>query len=415
DHRPAQRADQWRAGHRDGIHDPAFLHRLAHPRSRRLLGGRLYAAVPVDRVQRVVFQSDHPAHAREAAMTIAIPAERAVSRRKLGAMTPGTAIIVYALLILWTLIVLLPMYWVAITSLKEPVDVSTGPYYLPFVDFQPSLHAWRYIFVDLANDTFRPYMNSVIVAFISTALAMLVGSMAAYALARFTYKPKIGIILLFILLVALVVTAVMHWSVDWRIAGASGLALFFLIGRAVAGRLRRSVGNSDILFWMISQRILPPVVAAIPIYVMFQRLGMLDTHPALILTYMTINLPIVVWLMYDFFVGIPKDLEESAQLDGAGRFRIFFGIVLPLSKAGLAATSLLVLILAWNEYLLALFLSTAHAQTIPLLVAAQNATRGPQWWYMSVLIIIMIAPVLMLTIVLQKYIAKGLLLGAVKG
>jgi multiple sugar transport system permease protein len=255
----------------------------------------------------------------------------------------------------------------------------------------------------------------VIVAFISTALAMLVGSMAAYALARFTYKPKIGLILLFILLVALVVAAVIHWSVDWRIATASGLALFFLIGRAVAARLHRSVGNSDILFWMISQRILPPVVAAIPIYVMFQRLGMLDTHPALILTYMTVNLPIVVWLMYDFFVGIPKDLEESAQLDGAGRFRIFFGIVLPLSKAGLAATSLLVLIMAWNEYLLALFLSTAHAQTIPLLVAAQNATRGPQWWYMSVLIIIMILPVMALALALQRFIASGLLLGAVKG
>jgi multiple sugar transport system permease protein len=148
---------------------------------------------------------------------------------------------------------------------------------------------------------------------------------------------------------------------------------------------------------------------------MFQKLHLLDTHVALIATYTTVNLPIVVWLMYDFFVAVPKDLEESAQLDGASRFRIFIGIVLPLAKPGLIATGLLVLILAWNEYLLALFLSTVRAQTIPLLVAAQNATRGPQWWYMSVLIIIMIAPVVALTIAIQKYIAKGLLLGAVKG
>jgi multiple sugar transport system permease protein len=148
---------------------------------------------------------------------------------------------------------------------------------------------------------------------------------------------------------------------------------------------------------------------------MFQKLHLLDTHIALIVTYMTINLPIVVWLMYDFFAAVPKDLEESAQLDGASRFRIFLGIVLPLAKPGLIATGLLVLILTWNEYLLALFLSTAKAQTIPLLVAAQNATRGPQWWYMSVLIIIMIAPVVAITVTLQKYIAKGLLLGAVKG
>ena len=335
--------------------------------------------------------------------------------RKLGAMSPATAFAVYALLGLWTIIVLFPLYWVLVTSLKEPVDVSTGPYYLPFIDFQPSLHAWRYIFVDLGNDTFRPYLNSVIVAFASTALAMLVGSMAAYALARFYYRPKVGHILLFIGIVALVVVAVLHWSVDWWIACAVGLALFFLAGRAIARGLKRSVGNNDILFWMISQRILPPVVAAIPIYVMFQRLSLLDTHAALIVTYMTVNLPIVVWLMFDFFVNVPKDLEESAALDGASRFRIFFGIVLPLAKAGLAATALLVLIMAWNEYLLALFLSTADAQTIPLLVAAQNATRGPQWWYMSVLIIIMILPVMALALALQRFIASGLLLGAVKG
>jgi multiple sugar transport system permease protein len=217
------------------------------------------------------------------------------------------------------------------------------------------------------------------------------------------------------LILAGVVAAVAVGGIDWRIAAAAGLALFILGLRALGHHFKRHLGNGDILFWIISQRILPPVVAAIPIYVMFQKLHLLDTHVALIATYTTVNLPIVVWLMYDFFVAVPKDLEESAQLDGASRFRIFIGIVLPLAKPGLIATGLLVLILAWNEYLLALFLSTVRAQTIPLLVAAQNATRGPQWWYMSVLIIIMIAPVVALTIAMQKYIAKGLLLGAVKG
>jgi multiple sugar transport system permease protein len=148
---------------------------------------------------------------------------------------------------------------------------------------------------------------------------------------------------------------------------------------------------------------------------MFQQLGMLDTHPSLVLTYTAANLPIVVWLLYDFFDGIPRELEESAALDGASRFRIFFDVALPLAKPGLVATTLLVLILAWNEYLLALFLSTVNAQTMPLLVAAQNATRGPQWWYMSVLIILMIVPVIALTLVLQKFIARGLLIGAIKG
>jgi multiple sugar transport system permease protein len=160
---------------------------------------------------------------------------------------------------------------------------------------------------------------------------------------------------------------------------------------------------------------MPPIVAVLPIYVMFQSLGLLDTRTALVATYTAVNLPIVVWLTRDFFAGIPIDLEESAELDGASKFRVFFTIALPLVRSGLVATFLLVLILAWNEYLLALFLSNANAQTMPVLVSAQNTTRGPQWWNMSVLIVVMIAPVVVIASVLQKHIARGLLVGAVKG
>jgi multiple sugar transport system permease protein len=198
-------------------------------------------------------------------------------------------------------------------------------------------------------------------------------------------------------------------------AAPLGLLLFLLGLRPLARHGKAHFGNNDILFWMISQRILPPVVSAIPIYVMFQQVHMLDTHAALIITYTTVNLPIVVWLMYDFFDTIPRELEESAALDGASRYRIFFDLMLPLARPGLVATTLLVLILSWNEYLMALFLSTANAQTMPLLIAAQNATRGPQWWSMSVLILLMIAPVVFMTLFLQQFIAKGMLVGAVKG
>ena len=120
--------------------------------------------------------------------------------------------------------------------------------------------------------------------------------------------------------------------------------------------------------------------------------------------------------MYDFFNSIPRDLEESAQLDGATMIMTFREIVLPLSRTGLAATTLLVMIFSWNEYLFALFLSTTKAQTLPILVAAMNAgERGILWWTMSVAIIIMIIPVVALAVILQKYISKGLLVGAVKG
>jgi multiple sugar transport system permease protein len=334
--------------------------------------------------------------------------------KKLGEMAVATKILVYGFLGIWTFIVLFPLYWVLITSFKLPIDVSGGPYYLPFIDFMPSLHAWQYIFVDLGNDTFRPYFNSVIVAAFSTVLVMVAGSLAAYALSRFIFRPRLLTIGIFIAVIALAIVAV-TFGVPWKIAVSAGFALVVIGAQALRRVASPAMGNSDILFWMISQRIFPPIVAALPIYVMFQQVGLLDTHAALILTYTTVNLPIVVWLMYDFFVSIPKDLEESAELDGASKIRVFFEIILPLAKPGLIATSLLVLIFSWNEYLLALFLSTAKAQTIPLLVAAQNATRGPQWWYMSVLIIIMIVPVILLTLFLQRFIAKGLLLGAVKG
>ncbi len=333
----------------------------------------------------------------------------------LGRRAPLAALLLAAALLLWSLVVLFPLYWLAVTSLKLPIDVNEGPKYVPFLDFTPSLHAWRYLLVDVANDTFRPYANSLVVAAASTALALLFGSMAAYALARMTFRPRLGTIALFLAALALAVAAVVLGGLDWRIAGVSALALFGLAARASAGRFRRHLENADILFWLISQRILPPVVVALPIYVMFQHLGLLDTRTALVVTYTTVNLPIVVWLMYDFFAALPRDLEESAELDGAGRLRIFADIVLPLARPGLAATGLLVLVLAWNEYLLALFLSSARAQTMPLLVAAQNATRGPQWWYMSVLILIMILPVIAAALALQRYITRGLLVGAIKG
>jgi multiple sugar transport system permease protein len=215
--------------------------------------------------------------------------------------------------------------------------------------------------------------------------------------------------------VILMIVLVVQFGVKWQLAIASALALFLVLLGTVGRRFRKALQNNDIAFFMISQRILPPVAVVIPVYVLFQNFGLLDTHAALAITYVAVNLPIVVWLMRDFFDSVPVDLEESASLDGASRYRIFFTIVLPLAKPGLAATFLLVLILCWNEYLLALFLSTADAQTLPLLIAAQNATRGPQWWYMSVLIIIMITPVIAIAVVLQRFITRGLLIGAVKG
>ncbi len=321
----------------------------------------------------------------------------------------------YVVLGFWAFVVLFPLYWVLITSFKTPLAVNDGPFYLMWVDFQPSLHAWKYIFVDLGYDTFRPYANTVIVSLVSSTLALILGSMAGYGLARLSYRPRLGNIALFAACVVLAILLVMGLGVRWPIAVAVTLALFVLLAQTLGRRFRRALGNDDIAFWMLSQRILPPVAVVIPIYVLFQQIGLRDSLAALIITYVAVNLPIVVWLMRDTFRAIPIELEESAMIDGASRFVIFRLVVLPMARASLASAFLLMLILTWNEYLLALMLSTADTMTLPLLIAAQNATRGPQWWYMSVLILIMVLPVFLMAIGLERYIRRGMLIGAVKG
>jgi multiple sugar transport system permease protein len=335
-------------------------------------------------------------------------------RRSVTDLSPSAKLGAFALLIFWSLVVLFPIYWLFVTSFKTAYQVDKGPYYIPFVDFQPTLDAWKYILLDLGNDTLRPYVNTVIVGLTSSVLALILGSMAAYALVRFTYRPRVGIVGLFIGSVALAFVATSIGAPP-MIAFASAVAVFVVLAQTIGRRFVRAFGNSDVAFWLISQRILPPIAVAIPLYVLFQQVHLLDNVAALVVTYVATNLPIVVWLMRDYFASLPRELEESAAVDGASVYRIVWSIVLPISVPGLVASFLIVLIFAWNEFLIALVLTSANAQTMPLQVAAQNATRGPQWWAMSVLILIMIAPVVAMAIALERYITRGILVGALKG
>ncbi len=378
--------------------------------------------------------------------------ERLFEPPAVGRMSPVANVVAYTLLAVWSLFVLFPLYWVVITSFKDAAAVNQGPFYIPFVDFVPNLNAWRAQFTEDANcnipsigrqfgllvynafaflvspvvaiqpmepqicKIFLAFTNSIVVSVAATAVCVAIGSMAAYALARVQYKPKFGNIIVFVALTLLVIAATSFSGVPWWASSAVALALFFFLARAFGRYFTRTLANGDILFWIISQRILPPIVVIIPIYVMFQAVGLLDTHLALITVYAVANLPIVVWLMYDFFSSLPIELEESAQLDGATRFGIFWDIVLPLTRPGLAATTLLTLILSWNEYLFAVFLATARVQTMPIMVQAKNAgEKGVFWWEMCAIIVVMIIPVIIMAIILQRFIARGVLLGAVKG
>ncbi len=306
--------------------------------------------------------------------------ERLFEPPTVGKMSPVANVVAHFLLLIWSLFVLFPIYWVVITAFKDAAAVNLGPFYIPFVDFQPNLDAWRVQFNDpscslssmprqfglIAYNSFAfivsplatlqpmepeacrvvlAFTNSIVISVAATAVCVAFGSMAAYALARIQYKPKFGNIVMFVVLSLLLIVATSFAGVPWWASTAIALALFFLLARAFGKHFTRTLGNGDILFWIISQRILPPIVVVIPVYMMFQAVGMLDTHIALITAYAVANLPIVVWLMHDFFANLPIELEESAQLDGATRFAIFWDIVLPLTRPGLAATTLLTLIL----------------------------------------------------------------------
>ena len=378
--------------------------------------------------------------------------ERLFEPPVVGKMSPVASVVAHILLVIWSIFVLFPIYWVIITSFKDAASVNQGPFYIPFVDFEPTLNAWRAQFTEDANcnipsigrqfgllvynafafivspivtlqpmepqicKIFLAFTNSIVVSVAATAVCVTIGAMAAYALARMQYKPKFGNIIVFVALTLLVIAATTYAGVPWWASSAVALALFFFLARALGKHFKRALGNGDILFWIISQRILPPIVVVIPIYMMFQAVGLLDTHLALVIAYAVANLPIVVWLMHDFFANLPIELEESAQLDGATRFGIFWDIVLPLTRPGLAATTLLTLILNWNEYLFAVFLATSKVQTMPIMVAAKNAgEKGVLWWEMCAIIVVMIIPVILMAILLQRFISKGVLLGAVKG
>jgi multiple sugar transport system permease protein len=273
----------------------------------------------------------------------------------------------YAALIAWSLIVIVPLYWTVVTAFKTRADVFSGPKYIPGLDYVPTLEHWQRFFVQDWRYFSQQYTNSVVIGLTSSLLSVAIGALAAYALTRFKY--------------------------------------------VLGGRLR----NREIAFWFVSQRILPPVAIVIPLYVLFQQVKLFDTQIGLIIAYAAFNLPLVVWLMQDYFAGIPAELEESALIDGCSRFQAFIRIVLPLVTPGLVATFLFVLVFAWNEYIIALFLTQSNAQTMPILIAAQNAQRGPEWSAISVLTIVTIAPVCVIAVFLERYISRGLLVGAVKG
>ncbi|KXF75748.1 ABC transporter permease [Paramesorhizobium deserti] len=324
--------------------------------------------------------------------------------------------------LLWLAFTFFPLYWVAITSFKTPLGVVGGPTYIPFVDFQPSLSAWRELLSGERGQFYNTFIASTIIGLSASLIATAVGSMAAYALVRFTFRVKLLSALLF------VVVAFGGYLICYnifRIGQALSLIYAFLAALSLAvasSRLRLPgpvLGNNDIVFWFVSQRMFPPIVAAFALFLMYTEMGkiglkLVDTYVGLTFAYIAFSLPIVIWLMRDFFEALPIEVEEAAMVDNVPSWRIFIGIVLPMSKPGLIATFMITLAFVWNEFLFALFLTHSKWQTLPILVAGQNSQRGDEWWAISAAALVAIIPMVIMAGILSRFMRSGLLLGAIK-
>ena len=282
-------------------------------------------------------------------------------------------ILIYGALLFWAFVCLFPIYWTVSTSFKSAVDVTQG-HLIPWLDFQPDWKGWRSIGLspDSILRTSNPrdefmsrFENSVITSVGASLLALVLGSLAAYGLSRFRYK--------------------FAW-----------------------------MRNDDILFFFMSQLILPPVVLALPFLVLYKALALLDTRIGLILLYTLTVLPIVIWIMRDQFNSIPVELDEAAFVDGLSVWGAFLRIILPLAVPGMAAAFILSLVLCWNEYFFAALLTSTDAKTLPVMVASQTGSQGINWWSMAALSSAAIAPLVLVGIFLERYIVSGLTTGAGK-
>lgn len=339
----------------------------------------------------------------------ATPARQASGRRVLLFLVCGA----------WLLLTLFPVYWVIITSFKPPTAVQVRPTYLPWIDFQPTVKAWTDLFSGTRGEFRAPFIHSTILAVSATVLALLFGSMAAYALVRFTFRIRLGAGLAFA--VVGIGGFLLLQSLGFSRVEAIGLAALAAIVLSILLNMLPLpgpvLGNNDIVFWFLSQRMFPPIVTAFALYLIYSEVGraglkMLDTYWGMTLCYTAFSMPLVVWLMRDFFQALPVEVEEAALVDDVSRFRIFFQIVLPMSLPALLAVGLVTLGFVWNEFLFALMLTTSDWQTLPIPLAGQNSYRGDEWWAISAAALVAIAPMMVMGFILARLMRSGLVVGS---
>ena len=332
-------------------------------------------------------------------------------------------IITQILCIAWLIFTIFPLYWIFVTSFKSPIAVTGGPTYLPWIDFEPTLNAWSDAFSGSRGDFFATFFNSVWISIAASLIAVVFGSMAAYALVRFQFRVKLlaGIVFASCGMGSYLLAKEVF---DWKDTTSMSFAfLCALILSITSNRLPLPgpvLKNNDVVFWFVSQRMMPPIVSAFALYMLYSKIGkdsgirLLDSFAGLTLCYVAFSLPLVVWLMRDFFESLPVEVEEAALVDDVPRWRIFLEIVVPMAKPGLVAVTMITIGFVWNEFLFALILTTGDWQTLPVLLSGQNSYRGDEWWAIAVANIIAIAPMLIITILLGRMMRSGLMLGSIR-
>lgn len=196
--------------------------------------------------------------------------------------------------------------------------------------------------------------------------------------------------------------------------GATALCMVFALPTAFGLVNFRFKGRYFLADWILSTRMMPPIAAAVPLFIVFNNLGMLDTIGALVIVYAGFNLPFAIWVAMSFFRNIPKEIIEAARIEGCSWFQTFWMVALPLAKSGIATVSTFVFIFAWNELLLALFLTTREAKTFPVVISSFSTVTKTYWELISAATIIQILPPIIFTLIMQRHIVSGLTMGAVK-
>jgi multiple sugar transport system permease protein len=289
---------------------------------------------------------------------------------------------------LYAIITILPLLWIIATGFKSSADAIAYP---PKLVFEPTLEGYINLFTTQTRQTpemlaanppttwyerivsekgmviagpsrfGERFLNSVIIGFGSTFLSVFLGTLAAYAFSRYRVPLK-----------------------------------------------------DDLLFFILSTRMMPPIAVAIPIFLMFRTLGLSDTHAGMILLYTAVNLSLAVWLLKGFIDEIPREYEEAAMIDGYTRLQAFVKVVLPQATTGIAATAIFCLIFAWNEYAFAVLLTSGSAQTAPPFIPIIIGEGGQDWPAVAAGTTVFLVPILVFTVLLRKHLLRGITFGAVR-